>query len=176
MRNLNSLARKDFGVGMLKGKGVALALALAFMAASVLGASAMLLMNTVAVNVQEPVTVGAITDNYPARTAASRTYSSVITIDFTKGGFVAGDVAHVKVELVVVDPRIGDFQSFTVEVYKGSTLVATVTKSTPVDTFTETVPNPPAAVSYDVKITFQTGKTAINAFTTKLNVQVIYVE
>jgi len=53
--------------------------------------------------------------------------------------------------------------------------VATLTKDSPVAEFTETVPNPPAAVSYDVRIVFQTGAKAIT-ITTKLSVQIIYVE
>jgi hypothetical protein len=151
-------------------------IALALLAVASMGASAMLLTNTITLNVQEPITVSPITDNFPARTTASRTYSNVITIDFRNGGFVAGDVANVKVELVITDARIGDFQSFTVEVLDASgNTVATLTKTTPVDSFQVTVPNPPSAVKYDVKITFTTGKSAISNFQVKLSAQITYV-
>jgi hypothetical protein len=71
----------------------------------------------------------------------------VITIDFTKGGFVGGQVANVKVELVITDARIGDFQAFTVEVLDASrNTVATLTKTTPVDSFQVTVPSPLSAL------------------------------
>jgi hypothetical protein len=156
-------------------KVAVLALALAFMASAALGASAYLLMGTATISVQEPVTVNAITDSYPARTTASRTYSNVISVDFTKGGFVAGDNAHIKVELVVVDPRIASFSTFTVQIYKDSTLLATITKDTPVDMFVRTVPNPPAAENYNVVITFATGRSAISNFTTNISAQVAYV-
>jgi hypothetical protein len=100
----------------------------------------------------------------------------VITIDFTKGGFVGGQVANVKVELVITDTRIGDFQSFTVEILDASgNTVATLTKTTPVDSFQVTVPSPLSALSYNVKITFTTGRNAISNFVAKLSAQITYV-
>jgi hypothetical protein len=167
---------RETRVRALRRGPVALALALALLAVASIGASAMLLTNTITLNVQEPVTVNPITDTFPARTTDSRTYSNVITINFTKGGFVAGEKANVKVELVITDARIGDFQSFTVEVLDASgNTVATLTKTTPVDSFQVTVPNPPSALSYSVRITFTTGKNAINNFVVKLSAQITHV-
>jgi hypothetical protein len=168
---------RESQVRALRSKGpIVLALALALLAVASIGASAMLLTNTVTLNVQEPITVKPITDNFPARTTASRTYDNVITIDFTKGGFVGGQVANVKVELVITDTRIGDFQSFTVEILDASgNTVATLTKTTPVDSFQVTVPSPLSALSYNVKITFTTGRNAISNFVAKLSAQITYV-
>jgi hypothetical protein len=168
---------RESQVRALRSKGpIVLALALALLAVASIGASAMLLTNTVTLNVQEPITVKPITDNFPARTTASRTYDNVITIDFTKGGFVGGQVANVKVELVITDTRIGDFQSFTVEILDASgNSVATLTKTTPVDSFQVTVPSPLSALSYNVKITFTTGRNAISNFVAKLSAQITYV-
>lgn len=167
---------REARVKALRRGPVALALALALLAVASIDASAMLLTNTITLNVQEPITVNPITDNFPARTTASRTYSNVITINFTKGGFVGGQVANVKVELVITDTRIGDFQSFTVEVLDSSgNTVATLTKTTPVDSFQVTVPDSLGALSYSVRITFTTGKNAINNFQVKLSAQITHV-
>jgi len=68
---------RETRVRALKRGPIALALALALLAVASMGASAMLLTNTITLNVQEPITVNPITDNFPARTTASRTYSNV---------------------------------------------------------------------------------------------------
>jgi hypothetical protein len=126
--------------------------------------------------VQNPVTVNPITDTFPASTTDSRTYSNVMVIDFTKGGFKSGESARVKVELIITDPKIGEFRSLTINIYNAntSTLVATLTKDTPVAYFTETVPTPLGKYLYNVEVVFQTGATEITT-TLKLGAYIAYV-
>jgi hypothetical protein len=99
-----------------------------------------------------------------------------MVIDFTKGGFVGGESVRVKVELIITDPKIGEFRSLTINIYNAntSTLVATLTKDTPVAYFTETVPTPPGKYFYNVEVVFQTGATDITT-TLKLGAYIAYV-
>jgi len=150
-------------------------LILALMTTLVVSASAILLMGTASLTIKEPVSVSPISDTYPARSTGAKTYSNIIAIDFTKGGFTSGQSVRVKVELIINDPKIGEFRSLTIEIYKEATLVATLTKDSPVTYFDETVLSPPGTVNYDVRIIYQTGAKSVSV-TFKLGVQIVYVE
>jgi len=137
-------------------------------------AYAQLLTGTFTVTTEEVVSITPITDTFPARSSGNETYADVIAINFTKGGFVAGDSVTVAVELVVTDPTIySGFLSLVIEVVdSGGNVAATLTENEPYADFALTVSNPPATQYYSVKIIYQTGDTVLTNVTMKLSASV----
>lgn len=138
-------------------------------------AYAQLLLGVVTVTTEEAVTIASQADTFPARSTGNRTYDNMITLNFSKGGFIANDSVQVRIELVVDDPRIYEgFTSLVIEILNSTDAIkSTLTLSTPYDEFVETVPNPAAATSYKVKIIFATGETELTDVTFKLSATII---
>jgi hypothetical protein len=121
-------------------------------------AYAQLYTGTVTVATQEVVAVKSWTETFPARGAFTRTESDVITLDFTKGGFQAGDKVLVKVELVIDDPKIYELKSLVVKIKdSGGSVAAVLTLGTPYDEFEVIVPGS-LTKSYSAEIVAATGE------------------
>jgi hypothetical protein len=138
-------------------------------------AYAQLLLGAVTVTTEEAVTIASWADTFPARSTGNKTYSDKMTLNFSKGGFVANDSVRVRVELVVDDPRIHEgFTSLVIEILDAADAIkSTLTLNTPYDEFEETVPDPVAAKSYKVKIIFATGETELTDVPFKLSATII---
>ena len=126
-------------------------------------AYAQLLTGTITVTTEEVVSVKTTTVTFPARGVFNRTVSEVIKLDFTKGGFQAGDEVLVKVELVIDDPTIHELRSLVVKIKDASTgaVVAVLTLGTPYDEFEVTVPDS-RVMKYDADIIAATGGKAVS--------------
>ena len=153
-------------------KQTLIAFALIAMAATTI-AYAQLLTGTFTVTTEEAVSISPITDTFAARSSGNETYSNVIAINFTKGGFVAGDKVTVAVELVVTDPTIySGFLSLVIEVVdSGGNVKATLTKNEPYADFALTLSSLTTQY-YSVKIIYQTGDTVLTNVTMKLSASV----
>jgi hypothetical protein len=138
-------------------------------------AYAQLLLGVVTVTTEEAVTIAPQVDTFPARSTGNKTYDNMITLNFLKGGFAANDSVRVRVELVVDDPRIHEgFTSLVIEILNATdSIKSTLTLNTPYGEFAETVPNPVAAKSYNVKIIFATGETELTDVPFKLSATII---
>lgn len=138
-------------------------------------AYAQLLLGVVTVTTEEAVTIASQVDTFPARSTGNRTYDNMITLNFSKGGFVANDTVRVRIELVVDDPRIHEgFTSLVIEILNATDAIkSTLTLTSPYGEFEETVPNPVAATSYKVKIIFATGETELTNIPFKLSATIL---
>jgi len=137
-------------------------------------AYAQLLLGIVTVTTEEAVDVTSWSDTFPARSTGNTTYSDAMTLNFSKGGFTAGDSVRVRVELVVDDARIYEgFLSLVIRVLDAGTAKATLTLTTPHDEFAETVPTPVAAKSYSVELVFATGETELTNVSFKLSATIM---
>jgi hypothetical protein len=137
-------------------------------------AYAQLLLGSVTVTTEEAVAVTSWSDTFPARSTGNTTQNNVITLDFSKGGFTAGDNVRVRVELVVTDPKIYEgFKSLVIQVSNATAVKGTLTLNTPFDEFEETVPNPVGTKSYNVEIIFATGELELTNVSFKLSATII---
>jgi hypothetical protein len=157
--------------GKMQSKSRIIAAAVIALIAITTMAYAQLYTGTVTVATEEVVAVKSWTETFPARGAFTRTEPDVITLDFTKGGFQAGDKVLVKVELVIDDPKIYELKSLVVKIKYGGSAVAVLTLGTPYDEFEVTVPDPVAAVSYSAEIVAATGEATDITF--KLSASII---
>ena len=153
----------------MTGRPVLLALLLATLALP-LSAFGYLLTGNVSVTTEEIVTVTPPTFKVPARSAGSATFNNVITLDFTKGGFAVNDQVTVLTEILVNDVNTPKgFRSLVVDVIDATagTVVTTMTLTTPAGEFTVTVPDDgtgnPAAKTYNVKVSWLSGKQEVTA-------------
>ena len=136
-----------------------------------------LLMGSLTVTTEEAVAVSDASITLPARCSGTDTFTGVITLDFTKGGFAVGDQVVVLTELVPTDIKIVQgFRYITVEVLDGGNVVATMTLSTPQAEFTVTVPDDgtgnPAAKTYDLRVTWMTGPSQVTNAVLKVSAQI----
>ena len=148
----------------MQGRSRKLAAAIMAMIAITTIAYAQAIMGTITLSTAEAVSVSAITDTFPARSAGVREYTNTIGLDLSNGkGFKSGDDVVVRVELVPLDAEVyAGFRALIIQIVNAGGPVATLTMNTPYAEFKEKNISP-GTYNYNVKIIFATGYETVTA-------------
>ncbi|MEM1659494.1 MAG: hypothetical protein QW794_03815 [Thermosphaera sp.] len=134
------------------------------------------IMGTVTLTTVEVVeSIPSVTYTFPARSAGNKGLGDIV-LNFSKGGFSAGDTVRVRVELAVDDPQIYEgFHSIVIRVRDGTTVKAILTLHTPYDEFTVSVPAS-LTKSLPVDLIYATGAKPVIGATFRLRVTIVGFE
>jgi hypothetical protein len=138
-------------------------------------AYAQVIMGTVTITTGEVVEeIPSKSFNFPARSAGSESLGNIV-LNFSKGGFTAGDTVRIRVELAVDNADVYEgFRALVVKIVDGSAVKAILTLSTPYDEFTILVSDPATTEkSLAVSLTYATGAKEIASATFRLRVTIV---